>query len=98
MDINYFWYELTPRQGYNVAVGHGRLKKREFESSVFIERNLHCIILNAMAPKGKSYKPETYWPLDMDKEVKEKRKGRSSIARDAGAVDSTTFLNAFKNW
>lgn len=98
--MNYFWYELTPRQAYNIAFGYGRRRKREFEATVFIERRLHTIILNMFAKKGQEQKPEKYWPLDMDEEVSKSKKRTAKKQEKeeesaSGTLKATDFINLF---
>jgi hypothetical protein len=93
LDSNYFWYELTPRQAFNILHGQSERRKEEFESHVFIHRKLHCHVLNLMAGKGKKVKEADYWPLEMDKNLP-KRKRTSDKANSKG-LDGDQFIKMF---
>lgn len=92
LDSNYFWYVLTPRQAFNVLHGQSERRKEEFESHIFIDRRLHCLVINMLAPKGKRVKEAEYWPLDMDKNII-KKKGKTRPT--AGAIKGDDFVKMF---
>ena len=95
LDVNYFWYTLTPRQAFNILDGTNKKRRREFEQKVFIERKLHCIIINALTDKKHKITEDKYWPLDMDKDVKK----ASSKAKKSDHIEleSGDFLSMFVN-